>query len=488
MCLDAHAHGMRIQHDIFRTPNRVELTIADHPTPKSYARYPEGKALGDTMPMWRVQTEGYLTHPGQLVGIVSRDAGFEDSPDAEWISGGVNSKGPNAVALGRHGNFFHWGFAASPTFMTDEAKDVFVNAVHYIRRFDGHAPIARKKDGTLPRTAILAAIERTTDAGYAKVQETYEGYRDREAKQKAELQARLDAGEELNEREQRTLDRPLTQTPGRYDTLRRYVPEKMHPKLTENPSEVISFLEGSLPFMHPSGRYSLDVDEELRALGIGNHDPKFLDRAVALMTSGDNPELGRKLLERYTDESFKTADEWSKWIDTNRSKFFFAESAGYVWLVDTTAEPAPVAADVPKLQATRNTPFVAEAVVKSKSEAGHFTVQVHIDILEGWHAYDDVPSNAPYIPLVLSIVLPDGGKPTSSWRKPASRPSFDSPGLTLFEGRLVFERDFVVDPELDSKEIVCGVRYQVCDDRMCLPPSVVKVKATIPASVAAGTR
>jgi len=41
------------------------------------------------------------------------------------------------VAIGRHGNFLHWGFAALSDDMTDEARDVFANAVVYIAGFAG---------------------------------------------------------------------------------------------------------------------------------------------------------------------------------------------------------------------------------------------------------------------------------------------------------------------------------------------------------------
>ena len=86
---------MRSQHAIFHTPNSVQLTIANEATPPAYAR----EGLGATMPMWRVQTEGYTEGTGQPIGVVSRDAGFLDSPDVEWISSGVNSKNSNAVAI-----------------------------------------------------------------------------------------------------------------------------------------------------------------------------------------------------------------------------------------------------------------------------------------------------------------------------------------------------------------------------------------------------
>ena len=52
--------------------------------------------------MWVVQTG----EPGETVdyGVVSDGHGFEDSPDCERISGGRNSKGPHAVAIGRQAN------------------------------------------------------------------------------------------------------------------------------------------------------------------------------------------------------------------------------------------------------------------------------------------------------------------------------------------------------------------------------------------------
>ena len=78
------------------------------------------------------------------VGMVSRPGGFEDSPEAEIISGGVSAKTWDAVAIGRHGNFLHWGFAALSDDMTDEARDVFANAVVYIAGFAGQTPVARR--------------------------------------------------------------------------------------------------------------------------------------------------------------------------------------------------------------------------------------------------------------------------------------------------------------------------------------------------------
>ena len=136
---------MRIGHEIFRSPNQVELTIEDLPTEKSYLTRASGKDLGETMPMWRVQTEGYKDEKGMLIGVVTPGKVLDQAPDSEYISGGVNSKGCDSVALGRQGNYFHWGFAVSPTYMTEEAKLVFVNSIHYISKFKGQRAFVKKR-------------------------------------------------------------------------------------------------------------------------------------------------------------------------------------------------------------------------------------------------------------------------------------------------------------------------------------------------------
>ncbi len=148
LCLDAHAYNINTKHQIFNGPFKVKLTIENLPTPKpalEFQRYYKEK-IPATVDMWRVQTQGYMTSPGFRIGMVCRPWGFTDSPDTEIISGGVSLKSPDAIAIGRHGNFFHWGFAASPDFMTEEAKVVFANAVSYTAKLKGERVISRKYD------------------------------------------------------------------------------------------------------------------------------------------------------------------------------------------------------------------------------------------------------------------------------------------------------------------------------------------------------
>src|SRR6218665_1980980 len=134
LCLDRHAHHTNTGHEIFKGPFKTTITMKDIETPYGVLEAFDGLNEPAKIPMWEVDKEGYQDGKGYRVGMVARGWGFEDAPNSEIISGGVSSKQKTAVALGRHGNFFLWGFAGSPDYMTDEAKVVFANTVAYMRK------------------------------------------------------------------------------------------------------------------------------------------------------------------------------------------------------------------------------------------------------------------------------------------------------------------------------------------------------------------
>jgi hypothetical protein len=89
---------VRLDHEIFHSPLAAGVELVEH----DWERDHDGRGV------WVVQTG----EPGKDVdyGVVSDGHGFEDSPDCERITGGVNSKGPHAVAIGRQANMLQWGF------------------------------------------------------------------------------------------------------------------------------------------------------------------------------------------------------------------------------------------------------------------------------------------------------------------------------------------------------------------------------------------
>ena len=465
MCLDSHAHGMRISHPIFHTPHKVDLTLEERPTPDAYLR--SSHPPGDTMPMWRVQTEGYTEGTDQLVGVVSGGDGFLDSPDTEWISGGVNTKAENAVAIGRHGNFFHWGFAVSPTYMTEEAKLVFVNAIHYISRFAGQTPIARKSRGMVPRDRLTKLLHDISEEGYARTVAYYDQLRESEEKRKAGIRARIDAGEAVLESERRMLDYPPVEPPGRFKYVPRYL--EAGAELGEDEPAIREHVITNLPYMRIVAPFTFGVDEEAKSLGVANHDLALLDRAVALLADDAKRDVAMVLLTRYTDESFETAEPWATWLEENRADLFFTESGGYKWLVNRREASEAPAADAPPLNPTPRDPLDARLRIE-RVGAGRYAATVTIEILTGWHAYDALTPGSPYVPLTVELALPAGCSQSGTWQRPASHVHAADPSLRVFEGRVEFRCEFAGELS-DGDSVGATLRYQVCDESMCLPPT-----------------
>ncbi|MCF7568283.1 hypothetical protein L3X37_07890 [Sabulilitoribacter arenilitoris] len=334
LCLDAHAHSMKTEHVIFNKPFKVDISYEERETPGSFkARY-SGRNLGKKMKMWRIQTEGYLDGKGFPIGLVSTGYGFENGIDAEWISGGVNSKGVIATALGRHANFFHWGFAAAPEYMTSSAKLAFINAIHYIAQFKGEQQITRKIK-MMPlrqyeREQQWTVSDRGSEAWLHYVNK--DTLRQRLNKEKA--QKKQKAGEKLNELEKIHLQMPIRKETREWTI--RHEPDKRKEAFGKDWVKYENFYKENMGYLYPvtyKHYYKTDVDKDAKALGIPNNDIKLLDTAVNMLLKGDRVDMAKRLLIRYTGESFESVNDWEKWLKKNRSRLYFSEGDGYKYIV-----------------------------------------------------------------------------------------------------------------------------------------------------------
>jgi len=260
-------------HEIFRKPFKVTPTFTKRDTPENYRGWPDGKDLPAQLDVWQVQKE--LRAPNY--GLVSDGYGFTDSPDCELISGGINSKGPGAVAIGRQANWLLWGFCASPAEMTDEAQRVFLNAVVYMKRFDGARP-AFAKAARARDWALLYAT-------YAKS----EGMRDWARKQFSP------------------------------DLLEGNAPEALE-----------AALRADLGYLRFDGVFR--IDEDAKALGIANRDVALLDRCIAMLGT-DDAARAERILARYVPDRQGTPAEWKRWLEENRERLYFTDTGGYCWRV-----------------------------------------------------------------------------------------------------------------------------------------------------------
>jgi hypothetical protein len=237
---------------------------------------------------WLVQT-GKLG-PENDFGVVSDGIGFEDSPDCEIISGGINSKGPHGVAIGRQANMLQWGFYCAPDRMTDSARRAFLNAIVYMKRFDGHRPLVEKKARSRGwyRLYIEALRKENTSARYRQFLK--ERFPAEVVKQHGLDATKLETWRAANE-------------------------------------EYIC--------ADPWLAWKFALDEDLKQLGLSNRKPEFLDWLVKRLGADANDALALKLAARYLGDPGKDAATALAWIRKNRDRLFFSDTGGFRWFVDT---------------------------------------------------------------------------------------------------------------------------------------------------------
>jgi len=280
---------VRLDHPIFQGPLRVDVVLdKDHPYADAH----------DDQGTWLVHTGEFKQ--GCDVGMVSDGHGFEDSPDCERISGGINSKGPKAIAIGRQANLLHWGFYGAPDRLTDSGKRAFLNAIVYMKRFDGHVPLVQKTGRG--RTWFSQYIDMIAHMKPEELKDrgpkTYAGYL------LGHFPAELTAGD---------LD---------VERLRAW------------------YAEHEEYFGPGKDRHDTAIDQDLVSLKLSNRTPAFLDWLVARLGKTADDELALRLAARYLGDHGKDAATALLWIAQNRPFLFFSDTGGYRWYVDQNAQRA----------------------------------------------------------------------------------------------------------------------------------------------------
>ena len=263
--------------------------------------------MADNIPMWRVQTEGYRDNKGVLAGTVTFPD-LDSSPDCEYIASGRNQKRPNAVAIGRQGNVLHWGFAVSPEHMTEEAQLVFVNAIHYIHKFEGQTPVVQKVERLVTRGLLDEIMWTITEEGLNSIASAFKNAKS---------------------------------TPSPMMVLQRFTPMSIREQFKEDWPAYLAYYKENRPFLCPEEGFEangrdwqvLVLDEDAKSLGIPNSDVRILEKCISLLEAGEQTELAERVLQRYTDNRFDSAKQWRQWFTENRQQLFLSEYGGFKFLV-----------------------------------------------------------------------------------------------------------------------------------------------------------
>jgi hypothetical protein len=262
---------------VYHTPLAVRPEFELRTTPANYRRgYVDAGRLPDKMKVWRVQNSSKGS-------VVAWGSGFADSPDAEILALGLNrAKQYGDVGIGRHANILQWGYGDPPSGMTEAGRRLFINCIHYIRRFDGQAPLVRREsEGRLSTLRWTPAPKGTTQQKLVFVgsypQDVMREYQ------------------------------------GRSDELNAYY--------VKNP-ELLYWDQG------------FRVDADLKSLDLeSNREIRTLRRLIELLEDKRRAPAARQLLARYTDCSFETPQQWRQWFEENQDRIYFTDVGGYKFQV-----------------------------------------------------------------------------------------------------------------------------------------------------------
>lgn len=481
-CLDAKAHTMILDHPIFKGPFKTTLTLRKEPTPVDAMHYTyfQNGHTPETVMMWRVNTKGYMTEKGYQPGMVSRPWGYTDSPDCEFISGGVSAKTIDAVALGRHANYFHWGFIGSPLYMTDEAKIVFANAVAYIAKHPGKPLVRKFNDHVATREYIKEVkhlcLRRTVEEENAANENFYKNLLEKSeaAKKKKER------GEKLTDNEVRDMrfTPDMVPAPKTYaEALQENAPG-LYEQFGEDEQKYLDYYNENTPYFYGgTGTYNLIVDGDVKAWGIANNDKRLIEKAITCLEKDVETDRAHRVLERYTMCDFQTPQQWREWYDRYNKKMFFTESGGWVFMVNDPQAPGndysilkkrksdqqESNADPQKL--SHDNPFIVSVRSEDPYMRG-VDVIIDIQILKGYHIYRTVDDSDPYIPLKITFELPDGAQ-LGETIYPMPKP-FTKTGTTIYDSNVTISQNIRLT-ELPAT-VKCTVELQCCDAHVCLPP------------------
>lgn len=482
LCLLGDALGWNANHPIFKGPFPVKLNTFEDNTPELAKEIAVmfGKPLPDKTTMWKVQTKNYDKFPEMRIGMVSRPDGYGD-PDDEAISSGRCGKSIDAVAIGRHGNFLHWGFAGAPSVLTQQAKQVFANAVVYISKFAGR-PIARKLDERIATRHWLdtKAYVDSRDGWQAncKAQDNFNHMVD---SIKAVAKAKQAKGEKLKDEESLYLGFQVEPNPTFEEYMRSREPE-LYKYFGTNTQLYVDYYTYNRPYFYGVG-YDLKIDETARDWGIANNDKRLLETCISKLENDSHDKKALEELERYTLCRFKTPQEWRNWYETYKDKLFFSEGGGYLWLVNESGEGIPgndysvleESSETPAPEITAQTTPDNPVLVEGKLNAlqdGDKELVIKVKIHPGYHIYANVASKDPFIKTEFKLELPTGWHKDGAMKLPAVK-SLGTNGTTVYEGERIFRQRI---SGKGSGKVVCVVSYQCCDNTICFPPTDKKLE------------
>ena len=320
--------------------------------------------------------------------------------------------------------------------MTHEARKCFVNAVCYIKKFDGRKPFVKKTGSGREWALVYSGCAGGTG----------------------------DADQ---------------------DFVKNLFPEDVRRRFGKDAEKFVAYYRENLEYLIPS-KSGFAVDEDVKGLGLSNRKVELLDKCVLMLERGEQAETALRILKRYTTETFADAKQWRSWLSENRSRLFFTDVGGFKFRVapESLIEPlrrvGPSRTDLEAAQEpdTQHPVTAAAELSPATINPGESSdIIIRVKLAPAWHIYAANGSNGPGVATTLKLKLPKGLEAEGPWSHP--EPISDSDDQMIYKGSLEFRRALRVrlDAATGPASVTCEFGYQACDPVSCRPPARVLLSA-----------
>lgn len=303
-------------------------------------------------------------------------------------------------------------------------------------------------------------------------------------------------GEKLDQLEEMSLNFQSQPQPSYEEGLQKRFPD-LYELFGDDEEGYTDYFKDNYPYFRPKG-YDFIIDEDVRSVGIPNNDIRLLDKAIGMWETGERVAKARRILTRYTLCRFPTAAEWRAWFEAVKSRLFFTEAGGWIFMVDTRDKSipgndygvlhTPIAETVTSAAAASATENAAPAREASGTVAtddrnpvrvtasaeklpnGNRLLTVRMKIHEGYHIYASVAAGDPFVATTVEILPPARAAKVGGLQKPTAR-MYNSAGTTVYQKEALFRQ------EISGKgDVKCIVGYQCCNETICMPPTEVEIQ------------
>lgn len=125
---------------------------------------------------------------------------------------------------------------------------------------------------------------------------------------------------------------------------------------------------------------------------------------------------------------------------------------------------------------------VAPATKLHAKRGATVSARIHAQLKPGYHVNSNTPNDDYLIPLKLTWSADPLSVAQVVYPKPQTeKASFSEKPLSVFSGDFEIETKFKVPANATSGPAIATgkLRYQACNDRMCLPPKTVEIPLTV---------